>query len=52
MGLVEVYRKRKRLILFGCGDFLTDYEGISGYEQFRGDLTLMCLRLKPRTTTA
>jgi poly-gamma-glutamate synthesis protein (capsule biosynthesis protein) len=29
------------LILYGCGDFLTDYEGISGYEAFRGDLALM-----------
>src|SRR5215470_16804768 len=38
---IEVYRGR--LILYGCGDFLTDYEGISGYEQFRGDLTLMYL---------
>jgi poly-gamma-glutamate synthesis protein (capsule biosynthesis protein) len=36
---IEVYRDR--LILYGCGDFLTDYEGISGYEEFRGDLTLM-----------
>jgi len=32
-----------RLILYGCGDFLTDYEGISGYEVFRGDLALMYL---------
>ena len=32
-----------RLILYGCGDFLTDYEGISGYEMFRGDLALMYL---------
>lgn len=38
---IEVYRER--LILYGCGDFLTDYEGINGYEQFRGDLTLMYL---------
>ena len=38
---IEIYRER--LILYGCGDFLTDYEGISGYEQFRGDLTLMYL---------
>jgi poly-gamma-glutamate synthesis protein (capsule biosynthesis protein) len=36
---IEVYRNR--LILYGCGDFLNDYEGISGYEAFRGDLTLM-----------
>lgn len=36
---IEVYRER--LLLYGCGDFLNDYEGIRGYEQFRGDLTLM-----------
>jgi poly-gamma-glutamate synthesis protein (capsule biosynthesis protein) len=36
---IEVYHDR--LILYGCGDFLTDYEGISGYEEFRGDLALM-----------
>ena len=30
-----------RLILYGCGDFLNDYEGIQGYEDYRGDLTLM-----------
>lgn len=38
---IEVYRGR--LILYGCGDFVTDYEGISGYEQFRGDLSVMYL---------
>jgi poly-gamma-glutamate synthesis protein (capsule biosynthesis protein) len=32
---------RDKLILYGCGDFLNDYEGIAGYEGFRGDLTLM-----------
>jgi poly-gamma-glutamate synthesis protein (capsule biosynthesis protein) len=37
---IEVYRQR--LILYGCGDFLTDYEGIHGHEEFRGDLGLMC----------
>jgi poly-gamma-glutamate capsule biosynthesis protein CapA/YwtB (metallophosphatase superfamily) len=36
---IEVYKER--LILYGCGDFLNDYEGISGYENFRGDLALM-----------
>jgi poly-gamma-glutamate synthesis protein (capsule biosynthesis protein) len=36
---IEVYRNR--LILYGCGDFLNDYEGISGYEEFLDDLTLM-----------
>ena len=38
MGL-EVYRDKP--ILYGCGDFLNDYEGISGNEEFRGDLGLM-----------
>jgi poly-gamma-glutamate synthesis protein (capsule biosynthesis protein) len=36
---IEVYRNK--LILYGTGDFLNDYEGISGHEQYRGDLTLM-----------
>ncbi len=36
---LEIYRRR--LILYGCGDFLNDYEGIHGYESFRGDLTLL-----------
>jgi poly-gamma-glutamate capsule biosynthesis protein CapA/YwtB (metallophosphatase superfamily) len=36
---IEVFKGR--LILYGCGDFLTDYEGISGYEAFRSDLALM-----------
>jgi poly-gamma-glutamate capsule biosynthesis protein CapA/YwtB (metallophosphatase superfamily) len=38
---IEVYRNR--LILYGCGDFITDYEGIAGYESFRDDLVLMYL---------
>lgn len=36
---IEVYRNK--LILYGCGDFLDDYEGISGYEEFRSHLVLM-----------
>jgi poly-gamma-glutamate synthesis protein (capsule biosynthesis protein) len=36
---VEVYKDK--LILYGCGDFLNDYEGIGGYEEFRADLSLM-----------
>lgn len=36
---IEVYRNR--LVLYGCGDFLNDYEGISGYEAYRDDLALM-----------
>lgn len=38
---IEVYRDRP--ILYGCGDFLNDYEGIEGYENYRDDLTLMYL---------
>ncbi|MCC6610515.1 MAG: CapA family protein [Burkholderiales bacterium] len=36
---IEVHRDK--LILYGCGDFLNDYEGIGGYESYRADLTLM-----------
>ncbi|HEY4736037.1 MAG TPA: CapA family protein [Xanthobacteraceae bacterium] len=36
---IEVYRNS--LILYGCGDFLNDYEGIEGYEEYRADLSLM-----------
>jgi poly-gamma-glutamate synthesis protein (capsule biosynthesis protein) len=38
-----------RLILYGCGDFLDDYEGISGYPAFREDLRVMYLiRVDPQ----
>jgi poly-gamma-glutamate capsule biosynthesis protein CapA/YwtB (metallophosphatase superfamily) len=36
---IEIYRGR--LVLYGCGDLLTDYEGIQGHEVYRGDLGLM-----------
>jgi len=36
---IEIYRDR--LILYGCGDFIDDYEGIGGHEQYRDDLVLM-----------
>jgi len=36
---IEVHRGR--LILYGCGDFINDYEGIGGREEFRADLGLM-----------
>ncbi|MFD0277253.1 CapA family protein [Kitasatospora sp. NPDC127111] len=36
---VEVYRGR--IILYGCGDFIDDYEGITGHEQYRDDLRLL-----------
>ncbi|MDH3233697.1 MAG: CapA family protein, partial [Alphaproteobacteria bacterium] len=35
---IEVYHER--LILYGCGDFIDDYEGIAGYEAYRDDLVL------------
>jgi poly-gamma-glutamate synthesis protein (capsule biosynthesis protein) len=38
---VEVYRDR--LVLHGCGDFVNDYEGISGFEEYRDDLRLAYL---------
>jgi poly-gamma-glutamate capsule biosynthesis protein CapA/YwtB (metallophosphatase superfamily) len=38
---LEVYGDR--LILYGCGDFLNDYEGIGGYAAFRAELALMYL---------
>jgi poly-gamma-glutamate synthesis protein (capsule biosynthesis protein) len=45
---IEVYRGK--LILYGCGDFLNDYEGIGGYEAYRGDLGLMYFaRVDPAT---
>jgi poly-gamma-glutamate capsule biosynthesis protein CapA/YwtB (metallophosphatase superfamily) len=36
---VEIYRRRP--ILYGCGDLINDYEGITGYESFRPDLALL-----------
>ena len=32
---------RGKLILHGCGDLITDYEGIGGREEFRGELGLL-----------
>lgn len=36
---IEVYHDR--LVLYGAGEFLDDYEGIGGYELYRPDLGLM-----------
>lgn len=36
---IEVYNDR--LILYGCGDLINDYEGIGGKEQYRSELSLM-----------
>jgi len=36
---IEIYRQRP--ILYGCGDFINDYEGIGGYETFRPNLVAL-----------
>lgn len=36
---IEVYRNK--LILYGCGDLINDYEGISGYQAFRPNLRVI-----------
>jgi poly-gamma-glutamate synthesis protein (capsule biosynthesis protein) len=33
---IEVHRDR--LIIYGCGDLVTDYEGIGGHRRYRGEL--------------
>ena len=38
---IEVYRGK--LILYGCDDCIDDYEGITGYEDYRDDLHLLNL---------
>jgi poly-gamma-glutamate capsule biosynthesis protein CapA/YwtB (metallophosphatase superfamily) len=38
---IEVYRNK--LVLYGCGDFIDDYEGVTGLEAFRYDLVLLYL---------
>jgi poly-gamma-glutamate capsule biosynthesis protein CapA/YwtB (metallophosphatase superfamily) len=47
---IEVYRRK--LILYGCGDFLNDYEGIKGYERFRDDLVVAYLATCSRSSGA
>ncbi len=45
---IEVLQDRP--ILYGCGDFLNDYEGIEGHERYRPDLALAYLAsLEPST---
>jgi poly-gamma-glutamate capsule biosynthesis protein CapA/YwtB (metallophosphatase superfamily) len=36
---IEVYRGK--LILYGCGDCIDDYEGITDHEEYRDDLRLL-----------
>jgi poly-gamma-glutamate synthesis protein (capsule biosynthesis protein) len=38
---IEIYKGK--LIIYGCGDFLNDYEGIGGYEEFCAELVLLYL---------
>ena len=32
-----------KLVLYGCGDLIDDYEGIAGHEEYRDDLRLLYL---------
>ncbi len=36
---IEVYHGKP--VIYGCGDFINDYEGIGGHERYRGELSLM-----------
>ncbi len=36
---IEVYKQKP--VIYGAGDFINDYEGISGHEEYRGELSLM-----------
>ena len=38
---LEVYRGK--LVLYGCGDFVDDYEGVTGHGAYRDDLRLLYL---------
>ncbi|HVJ15845.1 MAG TPA: CapA family protein [Polyangiaceae bacterium] len=47
---IEVHHGKP--ILYGCGDFLNDYEGITGHESYRDDLPLMVfVTMSPRALT-
>lgn len=45
---IEVYADKP--VLYGCGDFLNDYEGIGGHEAYRSDLCLMYFVTLDRAT--
>ena len=45
---IEVYREK--LILYGCGDTVDDYEGIGSYEAFRHELRLLYLASVERSS--
>ena len=41
-----------KLVLYGCGDCIDDYEGITGHQQYRNDLRLLYFAaLDPGTGT-
>lgn len=45
---IEVCRGKP--IFYGCGDFINDYEGIGGYEDYRTELVLMYFVTLDRST--
>jgi poly-gamma-glutamate synthesis protein (capsule biosynthesis protein) len=45
---IEVYRGKP--VLYGCGDLIDDYEGISGHARYRHDLALLYLLTLDRDT--
>lgn len=47
---IEVYRDR--LVLYGCGGLIDDYEGIPGHEEYRADLRILYLASLERATGA
>jgi poly-gamma-glutamate synthesis protein (capsule biosynthesis protein) len=47
---VEIYRGK--LILYGVGDLIDDYEGIRGYERYRPDLRLLPIATVDETSGA
>jgi poly-gamma-glutamate synthesis protein (capsule biosynthesis protein) len=47
---IEVHHDR--LVLYGCGDLVNDYEGISGHGQFRADLRPLYLATLDRGSGA
>lgn len=38
---IEIHRGRP--VIYGCGDLITDYEGIRGHEEYRGELGALYL---------
>jgi hypothetical protein len=44
---IEVYRDK--LVLYGCGDFINDYEGIGRHEEYRDDAGRLLGRLQQRS---